>query len=76
MLDHMELYNYGEKIRNAIFETIEKRQNLTRDLKGSGSTTKFTESVCRNIELSGKAATKTYSTSSKAKEDKTEEKAE
>lgn len=64
MLDHMELYNYGEKIRHAIFSTIEKRDNLTRDLKGSGSTSLFTESVCKAVERGDKPEQKVYSTKS------------
>jgi len=60
MLDHMELYTYGERIREAIFTTLERKENLTRDLKGSGSTTQFTESVMKNIEKGEKPASKQY----------------
>lgn len=60
MLDHMELYSHGERIRNAIFETIEARDNLTRDLKGAGSTTQYTEAVMKRIEKGSKANDKNY----------------
>jgi isocitrate dehydrogenase (NAD+) len=60
MLDHMELYSHGERIRNAIFETIEARDNLTRDLKGAGSTTQYTEAVMKRIEKGPKANDKNY----------------
>lgn len=74
MLDHMELYEYGDLIRNAIFTTIERKENLTRDLKGSGSTTLFTESVCneiiRNKKLQKKQA---WGSNKEDSESKTEE---
>uniref|UniRef100_A0A7S3JMJ2 Isopropylmalate dehydrogenase-like domain-containing protein n=1 Tax=Euplotes harpa TaxID=151035 RepID=A0A7S3JMJ2_9SPIT len=66
MLDHMELYQYGDKIRGAIFETIQKRDNLTRDLKGAATTTQFTDSVIKRMEKGIKANDKTYYSSSKA----------
>lgn len=50
MLDHMELYDYGTKIREAIFNTIAERDNLTRDLKGAGSTVLYTDAVISRIE--------------------------
>lgn len=65
MLDHMELYSQGDMIRNAIFTTLERRENLTRDLKGSGSTTQFTESVVKNLERGSRPAEKVYSVNSK-----------
>lgn len=60
MLDHMELYEEGEKIRNAIFSCIEARDNLTRDLKGSGSTTLYTDAVINRIEKGDRANDKNY----------------
>lgn len=58
MLDHMELYAYGDKIRKAIYTTLERRENLTRDLKGSGSTSLFSDSVIKNLERGDKPAEK------------------
>lgn len=63
MLDHMELYQYGEKIRNAIYTTIERNENLTRDLNGPGNTTSYTDSVIRNLERGDKPKEKVYSAS-------------
>jgi isocitrate dehydrogenase (NAD+) len=60
MLDHMELYDYGSLIRNSVFDTIEARDNLTRDLKGAGSTSLYTDAVIKRIELGAKANDKTY----------------
>jgi isocitrate dehydrogenase (NAD+) len=61
MLDHMELYDDGSKIRKAIFDTIEARDNLTRDLKGAGSTSQFTDAVIKRIEIANKETKKSYS---------------
>ncbi|CAI2371203.1 unnamed protein product [Moneuplotes crassus] len=61
MLDHMELYDHGNTIRNAIYNTIEERDNLTRDLKGAGSTTLFTEAVIKRIENKTDPEAKEYS---------------
>ena len=60
MLDHMDLPDYGSLIRNSVFETIEARDNLTRDLKGAGSTSLYTDAVIKRIELGSKANDKTY----------------
>lgn len=60
MLDHMELYEHGDRIRNAVFQTIEANDNLTRDLKGAGSTSLYTDAVIRRIEKGGNAKDKTY----------------
>lgn len=60
MLDHMELYEHGERIRNAIFSTIAARDSLTRDLKGAGSTTLYTEAVMKRIEKGGRASEKNF----------------
>lgn len=60
MLDHMELYEYGSLIRNSVFDTIEARDNLTRDLKGAGSTSLYTDAVIKRIEKGAKANDKTY----------------
>jgi isocitrate dehydrogenase (NAD+) len=60
MLDHMELCEYGSLIRNSVFDTIEARDNLTRDLKGAGSTSLYTDAVIKRIELGTKANDKTH----------------
>lgn len=64
MLDHMELYDQGSLIRKAIFNTIEEGDNLTRDLKGAGSTDSFTDAVIKRIDQANGSSTKTYSFSS------------
>ena len=74
MLDHMEEYAVASKIKNAIFKTIEERDSLTRDLKGAGSTTQYTDAVIKRIEKGSNANEKVYSTSSRST--RTEEKAE
>lgn len=61
MLDHMELYDQGSSIRKAIFNTIEEGDNLTRDLKGAGSTDSFTDAVIKRIETPNGGSSKTYS---------------
>lgn len=61
MLDHMELYDHGEAIRSAIYNTIENRDSLTRDLKGAGSTTSFTDAVIKRIENPNSGNSKTFS---------------
>jgi hypothetical protein len=57
----MELFNYSSKIKAATYTTIEKRDNLTRDLKGVGTTSSFTESVIKRLDKGSKANEKTYS---------------
>lgn len=74
MLEHMELYSDGERIKKAIYDTIEQRDNLTRDLKGAGSTTQFTDAVIKRIEKGKRATEKIYQTSSFKKESETEKK--
>ena len=76
MLEHMELYEDGERIRKAIYTTIEKRDNLTRDLKGAGSTSQFTDAVIKRIEKGSRASDKTYQTSSSIDWSATEKKTE
>mmetsp|Transcript_2974 Transcript_2974/g.3517 ORF Transcript_2974/g.3517 Transcript_2974/m.3517 type:complete len:186 (-) Transcript_2974:31-588(-) len=60
MLEHMELHDQGKLIREAIFTTIKERDNLTRDLKGAGSTILFTEAVIKRIEKGLNVSDKTY----------------
>lgn len=75
MLDHMELYEHGNRIRNAIFQTIEANDNLTRDLKGAGSTSLYTDAVIRRIENGVHAGDKTYYASPDSHKVEAEEKA-
>lgn len=67
MLEHMELYDQGSLIKKAIFNTIEERDELTRDLKGAGSTTSFTDAVIKRVEAGGNPSAKTYSFTSEEK---------
>lgn len=69
MLDHMELYQYGERIRNAIYATIEAKDNLTRDLKGAGSTTQYTEAVMKRIAKRDRANDKNSYSTTKSSDD-------
>lgn len=61
MLDHMELFSHSANIKEAIYTTIQQRDNLTRDLKGVGTTTSFTDSVIKRLDMGDKASSKTYS---------------
>lgn len=64
MLDHMELNHHGDRIRDSIFTTIREGDNLTRDLKGAGSTVSFTNAVIKRIKANMKASNKNdYSSS-------------
>ena len=76
MLDHMELYNYSSKIKSAIYTTIEKRDNLTRDLKGVGTTSSFTDSVIKRLDNSSDVNQKTYTLNTESDKPKQEKKAE
>lgn len=76
MLDHMELYEDGNRIRDAIFSTIEARDSLTRDLKGAGSTTLYTDAVIKRIEKGSRANDKTYYADHSKKDKKAESKDE
>jgi isocitrate dehydrogenase (NAD+) len=76
MLEHMELYEDGERIKKAVYTTIEEKDNLTRDLKGAGSTTQFTEAVIKRIEKGSRASDKTYQISSSPDWSITDEKTE
>lgn len=51
MLQHMGLETYGEKIHKAVLKTIASgKENRTGDLRGTASTTHFTEQVIKNLD--------------------------
>ncbi len=50
MLDHLGETENAKKIRDSIKITLEKKQSLTRDLGGSGSTTEFTDAIISNLK--------------------------
>ncbi len=51
MLQHMGLESYGEKIHKAVLKTIASgKENRTGDLKGSATTSHFTEQIIKNLE--------------------------
>lgn len=50
LLEHIGEASIANNIRKAIYKTlIENKPECTRDIGGSGSTTSFTEAVCRNL---------------------------
>ena len=49
MLDHMGLNTQSKRIKDSIFTTLKNRENLTGDLKGNGSTTKYTDTIIKNL---------------------------
>ena len=50
MLRHMSLFDYAAKIEKAVLTTIASGpENRTGDLKGTASTTHFTEQVIKNL---------------------------
>lgn len=51
MLQHMGLESYGEKIHKAVLKTIASgKENRTGDLKGTATTSHFTEQIIKNLE--------------------------
>ncbi|ODV98469.1 hypothetical protein PACTADRAFT_14907 [Pachysolen tannophilus NRRL Y-2460] len=50
MLRHMELNDHASKIEEAVYKTIASGpENRTKDLKGSSSTSHYTEQVIKNL---------------------------
>lgn len=45
MLDHLHEGAAADRIRAAVYEVLEKREHVTRDLKGSAGTDEFTDAV-------------------------------
>src|SRR4051794_9553640 len=50
MLDHIGQSRAAEKIERAVRLTLEKKEGLTRDLGGDGTTRTITEAIIRNID--------------------------
>lgn len=49
MLDHLGMTDKAEKLRNAIVETLEAKDNLTPDLGGTGTTQSFAEAIAKRV---------------------------
>ncbi|KAJ8620853.1 hypothetical protein MRB53_029382 [Persea americana] len=49
MLRHLELYDKGDRIQNAILKTIAEGKYRTGDLGGTSTTTEFTKAICDNL---------------------------
>lgn len=49
LLDHLDENKLGDRIRQAIYYTLEDKSVCTADIGGEGSTTEFTEAVCNNL---------------------------
>lgn len=50
LLDHMHETNIATKIRKALNDTLQDPKNLTKDLKGTLSTTEFTQKVIESLK--------------------------
>ncbi|CCH43725.1 Isocitrate dehydrogenase [NAD] subunit 2,mitochondrial [Wickerhamomyces ciferrii] len=51
MLQHMGLESHGERLHKAVLKTIASgKENRTGDLKGTATTSHFTEQVIKNLE--------------------------
>ncbi len=49
LLEHLDEHDLAERIRQAVYYTLEDKSVCTPDISGSGSTTAFTEAVCKNL---------------------------
>ena len=49
MLDHLGMPEQATRLRNAIVATLEAKDDLTPDLGGSGTTTRFAEAITRRL---------------------------
>jgi len=49
LLEHLDEHDLAERIRQAVYYTLEDKSVCTPDIGGSGSTTTFTEAVCKNL---------------------------
>ncbi|MBS0225191.1 MAG: isocitrate dehydrogenase [Proteobacteria bacterium] len=49
MLDHLGMPEQAARLRNAIVATLEAKDDLTPDLGGSGTTTRFAEAITRRL---------------------------
>eukprot|EP01016_Furgasonia_blochmanni_P009659 TRINITY_DN1400_c0_g1_i19.p2 TRINITY_DN1400_c0_g1~~TRINITY_DN1400_c0_g1_i19.p2 ORF type:complete len:248 (+),score=50.27 TRINITY_DN1400_c0_g1_i19:738-1481(+) len=51
MLHHMGLGNYGDRIQNAIFKTIEEGKFITRDIGGKSGCTDYVKAVIDKLQF-------------------------
>ncbi|WP_108652073.1 isocitrate dehydrogenase [Dongshaea marina] len=49
MLEHMGMNEQASRIRNAVRQTIESKDRVTRDLGGNASTTEFTQAIIERL---------------------------
>jgi len=49
MLEHVGEEALADRIRQAVYYTLENKSVCTSDIGGNGSTTEFTEAVCKNL---------------------------
>ncbi|SHF31161.1 isocitrate dehydrogenase (NAD+) [Fodinibius roseus] len=49
LLDYLEEQGTADKIRQAVYAALADKKVCTPDIGGSGSTTSFTEAVCKNL---------------------------
>ena len=49
MLEHIDEDELADRIRQAVYYTLEDKSVCTPDIGGSGSTSTFTEAVCNNL---------------------------
>lgn len=49
MLRHMELFDYADKIENAVLATIAEGKYRTKDLGGNATTRAFTDAICARL---------------------------
>jgi len=50
LLEHIGEDNKADRIRQAVYYTLENKSVCTPDINGEGSTTSFTKAVCENLE--------------------------
>lgn len=49
MLRHMELFDYADRIENAVLTTVAEGKFRTKDLGGNATTRSFTEAICNRL---------------------------
>lgn len=49
MLDHLQLKEYSDKIRQAINDTLKDQKNHTKDLGGNATLSEYTEQIITNL---------------------------
>ena len=50
MLDHMQMSDYAEKIRNSVKQVISEGKYITRDLGGNSKTQDYVKAIIDNIQ--------------------------